>query len=101
MPNTPCDMAYLPMMIENEEIIDLTSGFSDLWDRLVLEIERGGLIRPRHNIERTAIENDIDVDLEYFDLLKIMTYFFKIKEEFSNNIRVVIGATDGIIQIRA
>ena len=66
MPNSPRGMAYLPMMIEPEEITDMTTGFSELRDQLVAEIERDGLTRPQHNLARATIENGAAIAQEYF-----------------------------------
>ena len=65
MPNSPCGMAYMPMMIEEDDLHDMLDGFSTIRSELVKEIERTNLRRPNHNLFRAAIENQTNIEQEF------------------------------------
>ena len=70
MPGAPLGMAYLPMLLDPEEIaeLEMVSGFSDMRNALVNEIERDGLFRPDYNIARRESEMEFNIEREYFHL---------------------------------
>ena len=70
IPGGPLGMAYLPMLLEPEEIaeMEMVSGFSDMRNALVSEIERDGLVRPDYNIARRESEMEFNIESEYFHL---------------------------------
>ena len=66
MIGAPSGMAYLPMMLEEGDMLDMTPGFSHLRTLLVDEIERNDYKRPQYNIIRASLENETGIDEAFF-----------------------------------
>ena len=64
--NAPSGMAYLPIILEEEDVPDIVVGFSNIREQIVNVIAEHEIRRPTYNILRNETTNNINVEEEYF-----------------------------------